>query len=89
MANNATGPLSEKVDHEKAMNLVPSQIASIGSLAKTREYLGKSMEPVGNDRIGQLSPSNTPGQPSPLRIPPAGGAAKRIAASVKAFPGRG
>jgi hypothetical protein len=40
----------------------PGEIAGIGSLPTTREYLRDTMEDVKNERSGQLSPPHTPGR---------------------------
>jgi len=46
----------------KPQLLTPGEIASISSLPATREYLRGTMENVGEERSGQLSPPHTPGR---------------------------
>ena len=59
MANDVSG---QAAPQEPVKLPTPSQIASIGSLGATKEFLQNSMQHVGNERSGQLSPSHTPGR---------------------------
>jgi hypothetical protein len=58
----ATSPNEPPAPPQVQMKLSPAQIADMANAAAALKSVPNTMQHVGNERSGQLSPSHTPGR---------------------------